>query len=29
YHNFAVEYTDHLNNARIYQEALNKLKIMK
>lgn len=29
YHNFAVTYPDHLNNARIYQEALNKLKIMK
>ena len=29
YHNFAVTYPDHLNNAKIYQEALNKLKIMK
>ena len=29
YHNFAITFSDHLNNARIYQEALNTLKIMK
>ncbi|MEI7581482.1 endolytic transglycosylase MltG [Runella sp.] len=27
YHDFAVTYEDHLNNARIYQAALNKLNI--
>ena len=27
YHNFAVTYSDHLHNAHIYQEALNKAKI--
>ncbi|MCU0340163.1 MAG: endolytic transglycosylase MltG [Spirosomaceae bacterium] len=27
HHAFAVEYDDHLNNARIYQEALNKMNI--
>lgn len=27
YHDFAVTYEDHLNNARIYQEALNKMNI--
>jgi UPF0755 protein len=29
YHNFAETFKDHLNNARIYQEALNKLNIRK
>ncbi|MEA5429034.1 MULTISPECIES: endolytic transglycosylase MltG [Arcicella] len=29
YHNFAETFADHLNNARIYQEALNKLNIRK
>jgi UPF0755 protein len=29
YHNFAVEYKDHLNNARIYQNALNLRKILR
>jgi UPF0755 protein len=29
YHNFAVNYADHLNNARIYQNALNLRKILR
>ena len=29
YHNFAVTYADHLNNARIYQNALNLRKILR
>jgi UPF0755 protein len=29
YHNFAITYTDHLNNARIYQNALNLKKILR
>jgi UPF0755 protein len=29
YHIFATNYTDHLNNAKLYQQALNKMKIYK
>ncbi len=29
YHNFAVTYSDHLNNAKLWQDALNKRNIMK
>lgn len=29
YHNFAITYSDHLNNAKLWQDALNNRKIMK